>query len=518
MQHIQGTDRNQLSMYSLESMVPEDSFVRVIDAFVDAIDLKSFGFNHVEKNYEGRPAYHPGVLLKLYIYGYRYGIRSSRQLEREARLNIEARWLLSERCPKYHTIADFRKQHSEAFDNIFRKYVGLLKQLGLVEGKTIAIDSFKIRAQNSLKNNFNDKKLDFHLEYIDKKIKEYKDLLDASDSAETRQELGKKIERQKEKKKKYETIKTELSAKGEDQISTTDPDARAVILHRNIVNVGYNVQASVDAKNKLLLASGTGDVNDTHALAAMAIETKALIGEEKMDVIADKGYHTGKEIKECSDNQITTYVSPRAPSSKDENLYPVSSFIYDNEKKVYICPSGSTLRTNGVWYQHSDTNRSHKGSYRFQRYQTTDCKHCDKREKCTTSKKNGRAIDRSEYADALEANTQRVTDNPDYYKQRQQIIEHVFGTLKRQRGFTHVLVKGKEKVLGEVGLMFTCYNLSRCISILGIKEFIKILRDSCSRSKNALNNSILGLFNELLFWVIIYKNQKSGFFYPITFA
>jgi transposase len=238
-------------MFSLESLIPSDAFIRVIDAFVDAIDLKSFGFKHVECKDEGRPAYHPSVLMKLYIYGYKYGLRSSRQLAREAMLNLEVMWLLSGIHPKYHTIADFRKENKKAFREIFRRFVLLLKEWELIEGETIAIDSFKIRAVNSLKNNYNEKKIERHIAYIDEKISAYEAQLE--DKIEERQELEEKIAYQNKKKYKYHAIEEKLQTSGEDQISLTDPDAKAVILHRNIVNVGYNVQASGDSKNKLLV-------------------------------------------------------------------------------------------------------------------------------------------------------------------------------------------------------------------------------------------------------------------------
>ena len=496
MQHIQGEDRNQMFMISLESTISPDAFVRVIDAFVDAIDLKSFGFKHIESNEEGRPAYHPSVLLKLYIYGYKYGLRSSRQLERESRLNMEAMWLLSGVHPRYHTIADFRKENKKAFREIFRRFVVLLREWELIEGETIAIDSFKIRAKNSLKNNYNQKKIERHIAYIDEKIAAYETMLDECDKEEDRAEIEEKISYQNKKKENYHKIEETLKASGEEQISLTDPDAKSVILLRHIVNVGYNVQASVDAKNKLLTEFDTGEVNDTHALAGIAISTKELLEVEHINVLADKGYHTGEEIQACGEHNITTYVSPRASSTNNEAIYPVEQFTYNKENDSYTCPAGSILKTNGKIYRHSTSKR--KGSsYNFRRYTTGDCKHCNQRQQCTGGKHNGRAIDRNEYAEALEANTQRVINNPDYYRQRQQIIEHIFGTLKRQRGFTHVLVKGKDQVLGEVGLMFIGYNLSRCVTIMGARKLIKALRDSYLLILEYINRLILSSMNKI---------------------
>ena len=430
MQHKQGENRDQMFMFSLESAIAADSFVRVVDAFVEAIDLKSFGFAHIECPEEGRPPYHPSILMKLYLYGYRYGFNTARKLEREAQTNLEAMWLLSGLHPKYKTIADFRKNHRKAFREVFRRFVCLLKEWNLIEGETVAIDSFKIRGSNSLKNNFNEKKLKRHLEYIDKQIREYEELLDMCEKEEEKKQLEAKLKERKEKQDKYNQIKKDLLESGEDQVSLTDPDSRAVILLRNIVNVGYNIQASSDSKHKLLVEYDTGDVNDTHALATMAIATKELLQADNLNVLADKGYHTGEEPEICRKNDIVTFVLPKAPSTKNIGLYPVTDFIYNKEKDVYICPQGKTMHTNGTWHQHSDNGRSGKGAYRFQRYNTPACKTCNSRHLCTQSITNGRYIDRSEYAEVIEANAGRVNDNPDYYHKRQQITEHMFGTLK----------------------------------------------------------------------------------------
>jgi radical SAM protein with 4Fe4S-binding SPASM domain len=494
MEHKQGTDRNQMFMFCLESTIANDAFVRVVDAFVDAIDLKSFGFSHVECCEEGRPPYHPSVLLKLYLYGYRYGIRTSRKLEREAHTNMEAMWLLEGLRPKYKTIADFRKNHSRAFREVFRRFVCLLKEWNLIDGETVAIDSFKIRGSNSLKNNFNEKKLKQHLAYIDAQISEYEALLDAADKLEDKKEIQGKIVERKNKHDKYSRINEALEESGEEQISLTDPDSRAVILLRNIVNVGYNVQASSDSKHKFLTEFDTGSVNDTHALADLAISTKELLGVDQINVLADKGYHTGSELSRCQDNGITPFVSPKAPATKDIGLYPITSFVYDPEKDVYICPQGQQMTTNNTWHNHSDKRKGKSGAYRFRRYNTSGCKTCQSRNLCTQSKTNGRYIDRSEYAEAVEENAKRVHQNPDYYRKRQQITEHMFGTLKRQRGFTFTLVRGKQNVLGEVGLMFIGYNLSRCISVIGAGKLIQALRKCCLHFVSMLKRLILAHF------------------------
>jgi hypothetical protein len=229
----------------------------------------------------------------------------------------------------------------------------------------------------------------------------------------------------------------------------------------------------------------------------MAISSKELLDVEKIDAIADKGYHTGEEIQRCDEHNITTYVSPRESSTNNDELYPIDKFIYDKSTDTYTCPAGCMLTTKGKWYKHSDSRKG-RFSYKFKRYTTGKCKACIKRQYCTGGKQNGRAIDRSEYAEALEANTERVEQNPEYYRQRQQIIEHIFGTLKRQRGFTYTLVKGRENVLGEVGLMFIGYNLSRCVTILGAKNLIKALKDKCLQYLNHIKELILSRNNKLI--------------------
>jgi transposase len=471
MHHVKSEPRNQMQIYCLDQMVDPNSFVRIIDFFVDTIDLKSFGFKHVTLKFEGRPPIHPAQLLKLLIYGYRYGVRSSRKLEREAMLNIEARWLLGEVVPANKTIANFRKDNAEAFRAIFRKFVFLLKQLDLVEGKTIAVDSFKVRAQNSLKNNYNQGKIDRHLDYINARLAEFEKAMDEADSAEDKAELATKIETQKSRKLKYEALEAQIEATGKDQISTTDPDAQSVVLQRGITVVGYNVQAAVDAKHKLITHFDTGSVNDTNALAAVAIETKEILQVEKMDVLADKGYHTGEQIQQCEQNQITTYVSPKEPASNNPDIFPITQFVYNPETDCYTCPANQTLTTNGTWLKHS--SKGHKSAYKFQRYNNpTACRACELHSQCTSSKNNGRNIDRSEFASLMEQNAERVKQNPAYYKQRQQLAEHPWGTIKRQRGFDHVLTRGKTKILGEVSLVFIGYNLARCANIVdGLENF-----------------------------------------------
>jgi len=477
MHHVQGENRNQLKMISWDQMVDDQSLVRIIDAFVDMLDLQSFDFRYFQLKKEGRPPFHPATMMKIFLYGYHYSIRSCRQLERACRLNIEMMWLINGQKPHYKTIANFRKNNPKAFKEVFRYFVVLLKDWNLIDGKTIAIDSFKIRAQNSLKNNFNDRKIKRHIDYIDGKIAQYEEQLDRESELKSSHEvLKQKLDYQENKKVNYQNLKHRLEESKDGQISTTDADAKAVVFQRNSVKVGYNIQAASDSKNKLLIAADTGDVNDTKALAVMVTRVQKNLNSQRnqMDVLADKGYHSGRELKACEELNVQTYVSPKESSSIKKNpAFAMNQFKYNEEDDSYTCPAGQFMQTNGKWYTKNLKNG--RKSYQIKHYKTKSCKDCKLRTECT-SNKLGRIIERTEYAEYVKRNNERVLNNPDYYRQRQQIIEHQFGTLKRQRNFDFVLMKGKQHVLSEVYIAFTAYNLGRTMSILGFSELIERIK------------------------------------------
>ena len=468
MEHIKGQNRDQIRMISLGEMVEPESMVRIIDAFVEMLNLEDFGFSYFKLNKEGRPPYHPATMMKLYLYGYQNTIRSSRKLEKACKTNIEVMWLISEQKPHYKTIANFRKDNAKAFKQVFRYFVAMLKDWKLIDGETIAIDSFKSRAQNSLKNNFNAKKVKRHIDYIDQRIAEYEQQLDA----EFDQQTLEKLIHNKAKKENYQAINKQLKESGDGQISTTDPDARAVVFQRNSVKIGYNIQAASDAKHKLLIAADTGDVNDTKALTPMVEKSIENIGEVKR-VLADKGYHSGRELKACKAIGVDTFVSPKESSSAKKNPeYAMEAFEYNQQNDTYTCPANEVLVTNGRFYNKKLING--RKSYQVKHYKTKACKDCQLRSECT-SNKLGRIIERTEYQQYITENNERVNQNPNYYRTRQQLIEHQFGTLKRHWHFDYLLTKGKEKVMGEVYIAFTTYNLRRLTSIYNFKTIMSKL-------------------------------------------
>lgn len=480
MQHIQGISRYQLQMSSLEDKITADNPVRFIEAFVNHIDPLKIGFQPKILKTEGRPNFRIEIFLKLYLYGYLNGVRSSRRLEKECFRNIEVQWLLEDIRPNYHSISDFRKDNPKALKQLFKLFVSFLKDAELIAGETIAIDGTKSRAHNSKKANYNQKKIDKHKAYIDAKSQEYLDQLEQNDIQENPvaiKNIQQKIERLKQNKIKYELLEEELKNSGEPQISTTDADARALLVQGQVVEVSYNIQAAVDSKHNLVVATHTINRNDKNALAAIALEVKENLALETFTVLVDKGYHNGRELHTCQQNNITTIVAVPEQGKSNENGtqpgYFVSNFTYNKEENTYTCPQGQILTTTGRW--HKKTGRTEESGYMFQKYRTAACKTCLVKDQCT-SRKGGREIDRSQYATAVEENHQRYKENAQLYRKRQEINEHIFGTIKRKWGYNYTDLIGLEKVNGEHSLIMLVYNIKRSINILGVTDLIAKLQ------------------------------------------
>lgn len=526
MNHIQGIDRFQVTFSCLEGAIPKDNPVRVIDAFIDKLDLELLGFiskptdeEQTKKHnpyLDGRPSFEPKILLKLYFYGYFNGIRSSRRLEKECLRNIEVRWLINGLAPNYHTIADFRKNNPKALKNSFKLYTTFLQEAGLIGGKTIAVDGSKFRASNSKKNNFSQNKIDRHLNYIEQKLEEYLLQLDQADSLELSEQsiqlLEQKIDYFKNNKINYELLQEQLKQSGDTQLSTTDPDARALLVQGQVVEVSYNVQAAVDDKHNLVVATHVINRNDRNALHDIASEAKENLKAEGFTVLADKGYHNGRELQDCQNNGIQTIVAPNEIVNSNKNgtteEYLVTKFTYNPENDTYICPQGSTLTSTGTWHKKTRERDHHL----FKKYRTPDCKTCPVKHLCTGRKDGGREIERSEYAEAVEANLKNLQGNKELFKRRQMIIEHIYGTAKRKWGFNFTNLRGLEKVNGEFALIMTVYNLKRTINILGIPDLLQLIQNwkpDYKRVSLDLKSSLFGLFKALLaFKTLIYKTNE----------
>ena len=467
-------------MSSLEDTIAADNPVRFIDAFVNSIDLVTIGFTLRVLKTEGRPSFDTKVFLKIYLYGYLNGIRSSRRLEKETLRNLEMQWLVEAICPNYHSISDFRKDNPKALKQLFKLFVSFLKDAELIAGEIIAIDGTKSRAHNGKKSNFNQKKIDKHIAYIEAKVEEYLDELEKNDVKDTSVKvtnIQQKIERLKQNKIKYELLEEKLKASGEPQVSTTDSDARALLVQGQVVEVSYNIQAAVDDKHNLVVATHTINRNDKNALSAIAIEAKENLALETFTALVDKGYHNGRELDTCKNHNITTIVAHPDQGKSNENgtqpEYLVSKFSYNKENNTYTCPQGQTLTTTGRW--HKKTGRTEESGYMYQKYRTPACKTCPVKDQCT-SRKAGREIDRSQYAEAVEQNQKRYQENPQLYRKRQEINEHIFGTIKRKWGYNYTDLIGLEKVNGEHSLIMLVYNIKRSINILGVPDLIAKLK------------------------------------------
>jgi len=478
MKFIQGQDRTQINLFpvSLDQIIDPENEVRIVDLFVNSLSIKDFGFrkDFIEN---GRPAYHPSDLLKLFIYGYLNKIRSSRDLEKECHRNIEVMWLLKCLRPDHNTISNFRRDNPKAIKKVFRATVQIARQFELIGGKLIAGDSTKLRAQNSKKNNFNQAKIDRHIAYIDNKLEEYTRAL-AENDGDTLKEIEDHINSLDDRKASYLELENKLKESGEKQISVSDPESRQIMVRNNITEVSYNVQSTVDAKNNIPIDYKVTNENDSKAMGNMVQRAKSILRSNEFKVLYDKGFHTGSELKTAQNLGVETIVAiPDVPSTSQapDPMFNYEFFRYNRKEDTYTCPAGQVLRTNGSWYK----QRSSTGNISwFKQYKTKACRKCPLRSRCTRSEKE-RLIQRSEYADYYEANKANVKEKEHLYKRRQAIVEHPYGTIKRQWGFSYILTKkGMKRASSDVGLMFIAYNLRRIVNILTmdvLKEYLRIL-------------------------------------------
>lgn len=481
MQFIEGKNRIQSILFpqSLDQIISPGNEVRIIDLFVESIKLEDFHFV-MKTTKEGRPAYHPKDLLKLFVYGYLNHTRSSRQLEKECHRNIELMWLMKQLTPDHNTISNFRRDNEKAIKKVFRYTVSIAKQFNLIGGKLIAGDSTKLRAQNSKKNNFNESKIERHIAYIDAKLDEYNAALATADE-DNKKIIEEEIEKHKGRKDNYENMQRTLDETGEVQISTSDPESRQLMTRNNISEVAYNVQTVVDAKNNLPIDYKVTNENDSRALSGMLRRTKTILGTNEFTALYDKGYHTGCEIKAAVRAGIDIMVAiPGIASVAPDAAYNMTHFIYDEIKDTYTCPQGQIMITNGNAYQKS----KNQNYYTVKHYKTDACGCCSARALCTINKK-GRLIERSEFTPYIEQNKNNIQANSAVYKQRQSIVEHPYGTIKRQWGFYYVITKkGIKRASADIGFMFIAYNLRRLMNIIDPSQFKKFLEELVFKFSN----------------------------------
>ena len=474
---VEGTDRGQSALFPecLEDWIGEDNPVRVIDVFVEELDLAELGFGGVAPEATGRPSYHPSVLLKLYIYGYLNRVQSSRRLEREAGHNVEVMWLVGRLVPDHKTIADFRKDNGSAIRRVCARFVALCRAMGLLTQASVAIDGSKFKAVNNRDRNFTRAKMERRMAQIEESVARYLQQLDTADRQEPSEALKtktsglkEKIEKLKAQMRRLAALKVDMLATPDQQISLTNPDARSMATSgRGSGVVGYNVQIAAETEHHLIVTyEVTNEGSDRSQLSPVAKEAKARLGVEKLDAVADRGYFNGEEILACEEAGITvTLPKPMTSNSKAEGRFGKQDFRYVAEEDVYICPAGERL---AYYYTTED-----KGLV-LHRYRTNACQNCAIKHSCTTDKE--RRISRWEHEHILEAVQRRLDEHPEKMRQRRETVEHPFGTIKARMGATHFLMKTLPKVATEMALHVLAYNLTRVMNIMGIQPLMAAMR------------------------------------------
>jgi transposase len=474
---VEGLDRSQSTLFpeTLEDFIAEDNAVRGIEAFVEGLDLGALGFGRVDPKATGRPAYHPSVLLKLYIYGYLNAVQSSRRLEREAGRNVEVMWLTGRLVPDHKTIADFRKDNGVAIRKICARFVALCRRLGLLASASVAIDGSKFKAVNNRDRNFTAAKMKRRMAQIEESVARYLHQLDSADRQEPSEALAmrttrleEKIAKLKEEMKRLEALEAVRQEAEDQQISLTDPDARSMATSgRGSGTVGYNVQAAVEREHHLIVTHEVTNVgNDRAQLSAMAKQAKAVLEADRLDVVADRGYFNSEEILACERAGISvTLPKPMTSGATAKGRFTKQDFRYLAEEDVYICPAGERL----VYHF---TNEE-KGLV-LRRYWTNACQHCAIKHRCTPGKE--RRITRWQHEHLLEAVQRRLDEHPEKMRQRSETVEHPFGTIKARMGATHFLMKQLKNVRTEMALSVLAYNLTRVMNIMGIRPLIEAMR------------------------------------------
>jgi transposase/IS5 family transposase len=473
MAHVTGSSRYQSTLFAEvpDDMVSADHVVRVIDAFVDSLDLAQLGFSKVEAELTGRPPYLPGDLLKLYIYGYLNQIRSSRRLEREAARNVEVLWLINQVKPSFKTIAEFRRAHVQALVGACRAFVAFCRSQALLGGELVAIDGTKIGAVGSRKQVITPEKLAKRSAALDRKIAEHLAAMDAADEQENTEEqpavdVAKALEALKARREEVRRQAEELARENLKQLVLSERDAKLMRTPHHGHQVAYNAQTAVDAQHGLIAAFDlTNDGNDTQQLHPTAEKAKEALAVESLSVVADTGYSSGEQAERCAQSQITAIVPRRQTTNAGgEQYFNRDRFTYDAIGDTYQCPAGQMLSLEGV------VSETGKRSYANVRA----CKSCALKAQCT--KGVHRVVTRSRHEEAIEAMHQRAKCDPKWMNRRRDLVEHPFGTIKWMMGYPRFLLRGLIKAKAELALSVLCYNLKRTINILGAPKLLDLLR------------------------------------------
>jgi transposase len=473
---VEGEDRRQATLLPdcLDDYVTEDNPVRIVEVFIDELDLAALGFAGIVPEMTGRPSYHPATLLKIYLYGYLNRVQSSRRLERETQRNVELMWLTGRLMPDFKTIADFRRDNGPAIRAACAQFVVLCRQLNLFTRAVVAIDGSKFKAVNNRDKNFTVAKVAKRIEQVEASIARYLAALDRADRqdndvAEARtSRLKEKVEGLRRQMQSLKDMGQQVEAAPDQQISLTDPDARSMATSgKGTGIVGYNVQMAVEAEHHLIVAHEVTNVgNDRTQLLAMGQHARAVMACEEITALADRGYFNGEEVLACEGTGVLPCVPKTLTSGNTKRgLFTGQDFVYDAEHDRYICPAGQHLTKGKVRSDRRD-NIDH---YR----NLTACSACALKPRCTPDKH--KRVKRWEHEGVLDRMQDRLDGMPEAMTIRRQTVEHPFGTIKAWMGSTHFLMKTLEKVKTEMSLHVLAYNLKRMINILGVRPLLKAL-------------------------------------------
>lgn len=476
MSYIEGIDRNQQTFWALEDLIPEESIVRVMDRFVETTDIASMGFTRTQPAKTGRPGYAPEPLIKLYLYSYDNGIRSSRKLEKESKRNIEVMWLMQGLTPDHSSISEFRRLNATNLKKLFREFVLLCKSWDLTGGDAIAQDGSKIGASNSHKNNVKKRGIDKRIQSIDEKIAEHICGMDKTDENECGDVINTppvkellKLLKLSKRKDQLGQCKQQMEELGVDEVSMTDPDARMMGSPGKGFDIAYNMQISVDSKHHIILdcdvINNPTDRGEMTPMVKRLIEDEHIKPSEDTAYLADRGYYSGEDLAALAElpiNAIVPRQNPPHPKGQPE-IFWCTNFLYDITTDTYTCPMGHKLYPAKL--RSSETKRI---SYRNK----DACKNCPHNKDCTRGKEEYRIIRRGEYADICDAADQTYKANKTIYDLRRELVEHPFGTIKRHMNGSYFLLRTLPKVNGEAALFCLAYNIKRAFNVLGFKDIM----------------------------------------------
>lgn len=462
---IEGIDRNQENLLppSVDEYVSSDSNARIVDAFIDSLNLAKLGFERAIAARTGRPGYHPADMLKLYIWGYLNQIRSSRQLERTCLRDLEAIWLLRRLTPDYRIIAAFRHDNPDAIVGVSVAFIEFCKEYGLVNGNTVALDGTKMKAAASAKNIAGKDRLERDITHTERQIAYYLDRLDIADeqscvspvnNEKQRDAFAGAIDALKRRKQRLQDRHAELEKHDAKVVVFGEPDAKPMGYGRSQKHPSYNLQSAVDVNSGLIIHHEvSNEAKDSNLLYPVAIKIKQLLKVDQLNVLADGGYSNAQAIAQCEKDKIEVAAPIKRGAMNTDYFRPVQ-FVYNEETDTIQCPAGQTMKPSG---KHTRN--------RAIRYRTKACADCGIKSKCTGG--NQRTIHRLIDQSALDRMEARINENPNLMTIRRCTVEHPFGTIKRMSDGGRFLMRGMTKVKAEAALSVLTFNLIRACNIVG---------------------------------------------------